>query len=97
MTPGCNIFTVQEIRDLSLLKVAFRMFHSKFSELINGGRRSWPLLPVERFRTTLAQQSIPYRAIRLWNSLPRSWTAEISYSKFIDQCKELIISKRDNG
>lgn len=90
-----NIFSLEERRDLFLLKYAFR--HSDTNNMDNGNRsRSWPLMSVPRCNTKFSQNSINYRSILLWNALPREWIREgMMYSKFVNECKNLLIKKRD--
>jgi hypothetical protein len=89
----CRILSVKNLRDISLLKFAFRFFHSNKDDVTSSNRRTWPLLPLTKHRTSLFQQSISYRAFRLWNSLPRNWTPDISYTNFIDDCRNYLVNK----
>lgn len=91
----CNLLTLEERRDLFLLKHAYCYIFDPKKESRQG--RSWPLLPVSVCNTKFAQNSINYRAIKIWNTLPRSWSKDgLSYSKFVEMCKDMLVAKRDN-
>ena len=91
----CNLLTLEERRDLFLLKYAFVHLY-KHDETRRQGR-SWPLLPVSSCNTTFANNNINCRSIKLWNSLPRDWTIkDLKYNEFVEKCKVFLVKSRDN-
>lgn len=90
-----NLFTLEEWRDLFLLKHAYRYYCNPNDNVRRS--RSWPLLTVPFFNTKFGQNCAHYRSTKLWNALPRDWViADLSYSNFVSKCKKLIISRRQN-
>lgn len=88
----CNFLTVIERRDLNLLKYAFKYLQNIKSD--SATRRSWPLLIVPSFRTKIAQCSNKFRAVKLWNSLPKTWDGNLQYFEFVRMCREFLLKKR---
>jgi hypothetical protein len=89
----CNLLSIIEISELSLLKYAFKYLLKKCNAP-SSSRRSWPIFTVPKHRTTLFSQSVDYRSILSWNKIPRSWDSHMSYSKFVNNCREFILGKR---
>jgi hypothetical protein len=88
----CNMLTLIERRELFLYKYAFKnLSHLKSS---SESRRTWPLLDLPVSRLKFTNGSINFRAIKLWNALPRNWDGNMSYNQYILMCRELILSKR---
>lgn len=87
-----KLLTIRERRDLFLYKYAFKNLRSLKS--VSSTRRTWPLLIVPTLK--FAQKSINYRAIQLWNKLPRNWDPNMSYNVYVQSCRELIINNRGN-
>jgi hypothetical protein len=77
-----------------LLKYCFR---SVLNGILNlNANNGWSRLIVPFFRTKFSQNSLDFRAIKLWNQLPRAWQIDgLTFSKFVENCKELIRTKRN--
>lgn len=85
-----NLLTFSEHRDLFLYKHAFKFLQENKST--SATRRTWPLLSVKL--CNFAQNSVSYRATKLWNKLPRDWDLSMSYNKFVQSVREHIVNAR---
>lgn len=90
----CNFLPISEKRDYLLLRYCFKSCNLDFDNFTE--EDSWPRLAVERFNTTFAQGSAMYRAVKLWNSFPRAWSAhQLSLASFLTNVIEYFKCKRN--
>ncbi len=87
-----NLLTLWERRDLFLYKHAYRNLSTL--KTVSADRRSWPLLDKPTFRLAFGQKFITFRAVTLWNAIPRNWDGKMCYSLFIQKCRDLLLEKR---
>jgi hypothetical protein len=90
----CDMLNIPERRDLVLLK---RCFINAYDTLLLSAARNrgWPRLVVKLCKTSFSQNSPLFRAISLWNAIPRGWVFEgLSFRHFVDDCKDYLRSKR---
>jgi hypothetical protein len=93
---NCNLLTICERRDLYLLKYAYLAVKQNRLQIINTCRRSWPTLNVTSHKTKLYENCINYRAVQIWNKLPKDWNyKDMEYSSFVNMVKEWLTQKRN--
>jgi len=93
-----NFFTVQERRDIFLLKYMHKLFkNNDLDKLVIQSKKGMPLLSQIAHKSKVFENWMLFRGIKLWNKLPRSLPLkDIGLSVFTDLVKEEIVKSRND-
>jgi len=91
----CNFLSIRERKDYVILKNTF--LDSIDNTLVFSQRsidKNMPYMTLPKFNSELFKNSVIYKGIILWNTLPKEWLYKsMTYCKFKNLVKEWIVSK----